>query len=126
MHLFRRCKIGQHHSKLLILKSFAIYLFKQTVNVCALEELVGQDSSNTNAWMMLGLARFDSKDIPGAEEAANTVLSIDSKVARAYLLRATILIEAKNRPAAAAEIQKYLDLEPNGPFADEAKALLKR
>ena len=99
---------------------------KLTQAKAALEDLVNKDPSNTNAWMMLGLARFDSKDIPGAEEAANTVLSIDSKVARAYLLRATILIEAKNRPAAAAEIQKYLDLEPNGPFADEAKALLKR
>lgn|GEM_PF-2106989 len=92
----------------------------------ALEKLVGQDSSNTNAWMLLGLARFDSNDIAGAEEAANTVLSIDPKVARAYLLRATILIQAKKRPEATAEIQKYLDLEPNGPFADEAKALLKR
>ncbi|MBS1148620.1 MAG: Phosphate regulon transcriptional regulatory protein PhoB (SphR) [Myxococcaceae bacterium] len=92
----------------------------------ALEELVGQESSNTNAWMLLGLARFDSDDIPGAEEAANTVLAIDPKVARAYLLRATILIAARQRTEASAEIQKYLDLEPNGPFAAEAKALLKR
>ena len=92
----------------------------------ALEELVTQDASNTNAWMMLGLARFDSNDIAGAEEAANTVLAIDPRVARAYLLRATILIAAKNRPDAAIEIQKYLDLEPTGPFAAEAKALLKR
>ncbi len=99
---------------------------KLTQAKTALEELVGRDSSNTNAWMMLGLARFDSGDIAGAEEAANTVLAIDPKVARAFLLRATILIDAKNRTAAASEIQKYLDLEPNGPFASEAKALLKR
>ena len=92
----------------------------------ALEQLVAQDTTNTNAWVLLGLARFDSNDIAGAEEAANTVLSIDPKVARAYLLRATILIQAKKRPEATAEIQKYLDLEPNGTFADEAKALLKR
>lgn len=99
---------------------------KLTEAKTALEALVAQDSSNTNAWMMLGLARFDSNDNAGAEEAANTVLAIDPKVARAYLLRATILIAGKQRAEAAVEIQKYLDLEPKGPFAAEAKALLKR
>lgn len=92
----------------------------------ALEELVAADPSNTQAWLMLGFTRFDSGDSAGAEEAVNTVLALDPAKARAHLLRASILISAKNRPQANAEIQKYLELDPNGEFADEAKALLKR
>ena len=103
----------------------------------ALERIVADDPGSDAAWMMLGLARYDSGDAPGAAEAANTVLALDPKNARAHLLLATMLIDqwkrapnpedkAKARKAADDEIQRYLDNDPNGKFADEARALLKR
>ena len=52
--------------------------------------------------------------------------ALDSKVARAHLLLATIQIDSNHRAQANDEIQKYLDQDPNGAFSDEAKALLKR
>ncbi len=94
--------------------------------VAALEKIVAADPSSGQSWLLLGLARYDSGDTPGAQEAANTVLALEPTNARAHLLLATILIDANNREAANVEIQKYLDADPKGVFADEARALLKR
>ena len=47
-------------------------------------------------------------------------------IVRAHLLLATIQIDANHQAQANDEIHMYLELEPTGPFADEAKALLKR
>ncbi len=78
------------------------------------------------AWQLMGLARYDSGDTRGAEEAAQTVLALAPDYADAHLLLATIDLDSGKKPEAKVELQKYLDLAPQGPHADEAKALLKR
>ncbi|MBX7099455.1 MAG: tetratricopeptide repeat protein [Myxococcaceae bacterium] len=92
----------------------------------ALEALVAADPTQAQAWLMLGLVRFDSRDVQGAQEAATTALAMDSKLARVHLLQASIDLETNRKDAAQASLQKYLELDPNGPFVDEAKALLRR
>ncbi|MFT3836528.1 MAG: response regulator [Myxococcaceae bacterium] len=103
----------------------------------ALEQIVDDDPSSVPALLLMSEVKLDWGDLSGAGEAANNVLALDAKNARAHLLLATIHItqwrketdpesKAKFRKAADAEIQQALDADPNGKFADEARALLKR
>jgi hypothetical protein len=69
----------------------------------------------------------DATNVAGSVwEMAKTEGTPDPKAARAHLLLATIQLDGSHRAEANAEIQKYLELDPNGQFAGEAKALLSR
>lgn len=103
----------------------------------ALEQIVDDDPSSVPALLLMSEVKLDWGDLSGAGEAANNVLALDAKNARAHLLLATIHItqwrketdpesKARFRKAADGEIQQALDADPNGKFADEARALLKR
>lgn len=94
--------------------------------IATLEQITEVAPSSVPAWMLLAMARFDNGDPAQAEEAAMTVLALDPNHADAFLLLATIHIRAGKRDVAAGEIGRYLELEPNGKHADEAKRLLKR
>jgi tetratricopeptide (TPR) repeat protein len=75
-------------------------------------------------WLMLGVARLDSGDHRGAQKAAAKSLELDPKNGRAIILRANIYLHTNQREKAAAELKRYLAVEPNGPFAREAAQLL--
>lgn len=92
----------------------------------ALDRVVATEASSVRAWQLMGMARYDNGDARGAEEAARTVLALAPDYADAYLLLATLHIDAGKKDDAKAELEKYLEIEPNGPHANEAKALLKR
>ncbi len=94
--------------------------------IATLEQITEVAPSSVAAWMLLAMARFDNSEPAQAEEAAMTVLALDPNHADAFLLLATIHIRAGKRDVAAGEIGRYLELEPNGKHADEAKRLLKR
>ena len=91
-----------------------------------LEQVVELEPTSTQAWLMLGLARYDSGDSLGANEAAHTLLAIDPTAARAHLLLATLQLDAKRLDEFRASLQKYLELDPEGKFADEARVLMQR
>ena len=91
-----------------------------------LEQVVTADPASEQAWLLLGLARYDANDNFGAREAADQVMALNAKNARAHMLDATLQFDAKNKDKAHAALQKYLELEPEGQFAHEAEALLKR
>jgi CheY-like chemotaxis protein len=76
------------------------------------------------AWLFLGLSRYDAGDRFGAEDAAMRTLDLDAKNGRAVMLLATIYLDAGQRQKAAVELKRYLALEPNGPFAPDARELL--
>lgn len=94
--------------------------------IAALDQIVEVAPSNVQAWMLMGEARLDNEDRAGAAEAAATVLALDPNYADAFLLLATMHIREGQRDVAAGEIARYLELEPNGKHADEAKRLLRR
>jgi hypothetical protein len=92
----------------------------------ALDRVVANEASSVRAWQLMGMARYDNGDTRGAEEAARTVLALAPDYADAYLLLATLHIDSGMKDEARAELEKYLELQPEGPHANEAKALLRR
>lgn len=94
--------------------------------VARLEQIVADDPTSSQAWLMLGLARYDSGDTNGAFEAASTTLAIDPLAARAHLLIATVYLAQGKRDEGRAEVEKYLQADPEGKYSEEARALLRR
>lgn len=91
-----------------------------------LEQVLTDAPRSETAWILLGLVKYDSMDIPGAREAADKVLAIDPNNARVQVLLATLYFDAGDYPAGRTALHRYLELEPDGPFAADAKALLRR
>jgi len=94
--------------------------------IATLEQIAEVAPSNVEVWMLLAMARLDNGENARAEEAALTALALDPNRAEAFLLLATLHIREGKRDVAAGEIARYLELEPNGKHAEEAKKLLKR
>ncbi len=68
--------------------------------------------------------RIDARDDAGAEEAAMRAAAIDPSDARAHLLLARIQLRGGRAQQARSALERVLSLEPSGPRADEARALL--
>jgi Flp pilus assembly protein TadD len=79
---------------------------------------------STGSWFLLGLAKFDSGDTAGARLAALETLKLNPRHGRARMLLAAIYLDEKEAALASAELQRYLELEPNGPYAAQARQLL--
>ena len=94
--------------------------------IALLEEITAADPSVEQAWVLLGLARFDHGDRSGAEDAAMKALSLNSKNGRAIVLLATVFLDKGQNREAKIELQRYLELYPKGPFAHEVRELLGR
>ncbi len=86
--------------------------------------VIDADPTSVQAWLFLGLARFDARDRAGAEDAAMAALDLDPKSGRAVMLLASIYLDQGERGKAEVELKHYLALEPQGPFADDARELL--
>jgi tetratricopeptide (TPR) repeat protein len=92
----------------------------------ALESALDMDPSDVPAWLLLALARYDSGNDPGAWEAVTMVQQLEPNNPRAYLLKATMELQAKLPDQARQSVARYLELDPQGQFADEARALVQR
>jgi CheY-like chemotaxis protein len=90
----------------------------------ALADALAARPTNANAWTLLGLVRFDGRDLEGAEGAAQKALALDGKQARAQLLLANVALARHDTESARTALSAYLALEPTGPRADDARALL--
>jgi Flp pilus assembly protein TadD len=73
---------------------------------------------------MLGLARYDAQDAVGAEDAARRAVELAPSNGRAHMLLASIHLDRHEVPEAQRELHRYLELEPTGEWAGDAKALL--
>ena len=83
-----------------------------------------QSNPSTGAWFLLGLAKFESGDTEGARQAALETLKLNPRHGRARMLLAAIYLDETEPALASAELQRYLELEPNGPYAAQARQLL--
>jgi len=70
------------------------------------------------------MERIDARDDAGAEEAAMRAAAIDPSDARTHLLLARIYLRGGRAQQARSALERVLSLEPSGPRADEARALL--
>ncbi len=80
-------------------------------------------------WDMALKFKEESDSRPFLEKAYEQVkqaLSLNQKLAEAHLLRANLLLRVRRAPDALAEFQIYLDLEPKGQFADQARAIIEK
>jgi len=68
--------------------------------------------------------RIDARDDAGAEEAAMRAAAVDPSDARAHLLLGRVHLRRGRAEAARSSLNRVLSLEPVGPRADEARALL--
>jgi tetratricopeptide (TPR) repeat protein len=59
-------------------------------------------------------------------EEINRALTLNPNLAGAYLLKGNLLLRVSRTADAVAAFGEYLRLEPNGPFADETRALVDR
>lgn len=91
-----------------------------------LEQVLKDAPDSPAAWLLLGQVRYDSMDLVGARKAAEQVLAIEPNNAPVQMLLASMYFDARDREAARAALQRYLMIDPSGPFAAEARALLKR
>ena len=94
--------------------------------VASLEAALDLDPTSVQAWLLLGLARYDSGNDAGAWEAVTMVQQLEPDNARAYLLKATMELQARDLAHARASVARYLELDPKGQFADEARSLVER
>jgi cytochrome c-type biogenesis protein CcmH/NrfG len=90
----------------------------------AVQALLDANPSSTEAWVLLGQVRFDSRDLPGARAASTQALTLDPKFPRGLMLQAALAIDAKDLPAARDALERVLAVDPKGPDAAEARALL--
>lgn len=95
-------------------------LYKESISM--LEQIISDEPNSVEAWVLMGKARFDANDSKGAREAADKVLALDPSNAGVQMLLASF----GDKASAKAALQKYLELAPTGPYAEEAKALLAR
>lgn len=92
--------------------------------IALLTEITHADPTSSQAWMLMGLAKYDRGDAKGAEHAAMKTLALEPKNGRALVLLATVYLDQGHEQKARVELQRYLELYPNGQFAREAKQLL--
>ncbi len=90
------------------------------------ETLAQMTASHPSAasWLALGHARLDAGDNAGAEEAATRALEMNPYHGGAMMLRAHVFLASQQREKAAEELRRYLQMMPDGPHAQEARALL--
>lgn len=98
--------------------------YRQAITV--LEGLTTSEPRHAAAWVLLGLSRFDNGDAKGAETATMKALEVEPANGRAIILLASIHLDAGQKAKARAELQRYLELHPKGPFAQEARDLLRQ
>lgn len=92
--------------------------------VSVLEQVVADEPTSLQGWLVLGQARYDLGNAAGARDATVRVLELDPKNAKVHVLLATIAHDANDKAAMRAELEKYLELDPTGEHSAEAKALL--
>jgi TolA-binding protein len=116
---------GRSKAKTALARGMRLYKSGRHAEAIAVLEDVTRDHPRlAPAWVYLGLARFDGRDNEGAEQAAHKALAIAPRNGRALMLLASIHLDSGEPEKAREELQRYLDLYPNGPFAPEARQLL--
>ena len=74
----------------------------------------------------LGRALYDANQPKEAERALQRAVALDRGNARAHLTLGMIYGEQGRRDEARKAYQRYLALEPNGPYARDVRAVLKQ
>ena len=79
------------------------------------------DLKSVQGHYLLGLLYYELGDLVKAGPQVGTALRFNPKFARGHLLAANILLHAHQIENAVVEFEEYLNLEPKGQFAEQAR-----
>jgi len=79
------------------------------------------DLKSVQGHFLLGLLYYELGDLVKAGPQVGTALKLNPKFARGHLLAANILLRAHQTENAVVEFEEYLNLEPKGQFAEQAR-----
>ena len=79
------------------------------------------DLKSVQGHFLLGLLYYELGDLVKAGPQVGTALQLNPKFARGHLLAANILLRAHQTENAVVEFEEYLNLEPKGQFAEQAR-----
>ena len=79
------------------------------------------DLKSVQGHFLLGLLYYELGDLVKAGPQVGTALKLNPKFARGHLLAANILLRAHQIENAVVEFEEYLNLEPKGQFAEQAR-----
>jgi len=79
------------------------------------------DLKSVQGHFLLGLLYYELGDLVKAGPHVGTALKLNPKFARGHLLAANILLRAHQTENAVVEFEEYLNLEPKGQFAEQAR-----
>jgi tetratricopeptide (TPR) repeat protein len=82
------------------------------------------DPRSARAWYQLGLVNLELKQLPVAKQALETAVKSDAQLSEGYYYLGRVRAAAGDGNANEA-YQKYLEVAPKGPYADEVRQLLK-
>jgi hypothetical protein len=82
------------------------------------------DPDSAEACALLGHALFDRKKRPEALQWAERAVELDPSLADAYVIIGGVKQAAADAPAAKAAYKKYLELAPNGQYANDLRAIV--
>jgi tetratricopeptide (TPR) repeat protein len=86
---------------------------------------VPADQQTDTSFLNLGILLYNKKQPAAAEEAFSKALALNADLADAYYYRGLARYQQKKVPEAKADLNKYLELAPNGSEADTVKEILK-
>ena len=78
-----------------------------------------------NSMLNVGIKLYNDKDLNGALERFDRVVKENPTLANAYYYRGLTYLGLNKAAEAKADFQKALELEPNGPNADEIREYIK-
>ncbi|AGY57092.1 tetratricopeptide repeat protein [Gloeobacter kilaueensis] len=87
-------------------------------------EVVRRNPTEPAAYVNRGITRYLMRDLRGAADDFSQAISFKDDYADAYFDRAAIYRDLKEYDLAIADYQRYLQLAPNAPDADQARELL--
>ena len=102
----------------------ALFENGNTLEAVKVLSLNAQSSPSPAGWFLLGLAKFEAGDNEGARQAVVEALKLNPRHGRARMLLAAIYLNESQSALATAELERYLELEPRGPYAAQARLLL--
>ena len=91
----------------------------------ALARVPPERITSPEPYVDLGVLSYNRRKYPEADQAFTKALSIKPDFAQAYYYRGLERFAVKRMPEARGDLQRSLELAPNGPDAENAKEILK-
>jgi tetratricopeptide (TPR) repeat protein len=102
-----------------------LYRREQAKKAAALaERAIALHPDGDGAMVLLGNCELDQGNTSAAQAWADKAISANARNADAYLLKGAVLQQKDQTAEAKKFYQKYLDLAPNGKYAEDVRTIV--